>query len=172
MTSIIALINKAIYLLIIIIVFLSACDGFSKDTPEEQIMDFLNRAEFRVESRDVSATTALISYDYADLWGRDREAMRRLLTGYFLRHRSIHVLKKIENITVASESSAQVLMYAGLAGTAAEHAESLSFREWRGDVIRLEADLVRETDGQWRVLRLNWRQMNKDDLLPEQPVVE
>jgi hypothetical protein len=125
-----------------------------------------------VESRDLAATTALISFDYADLWGRDREAMRRLLTGYFLRHRSIHVLKKIEHVTIASEKSAQVLLFAGLAGSAAEHSESPNPNQWSGDVIRLEADLVRESDNQWRVLRLNWRQVNKDDFLPEQAAVK
>lgn len=125
-----------------------------------------------MESRDLAATTALISFDYADLWGRDREAMRRLLTGYFLRHRSIHVLKKIEHVTIASEKSAQVLLFAGLAGSAAEHSESPSPSQWSGEVIRLEADLVRESDDQWRVLRLNWRQVNKDDFLPEQAAVK
>jgi hypothetical protein len=144
----------------------SGCGRFRHHTPEEQIEDFLERAEFRVESRDVAATTALISYDYADLWGRDREQMRRLLTGYFLRNRSIHVLKKIDRITLANERSAQVVLFAALAASSVEHADSPNFSEWHGDVLQLEADLVLESDGQWRVLRLNWRQVRKADLLP------
>jgi hypothetical protein len=159
--------NNSVYLIsIIIVLLLSGCGRFRHQTPEEQIEAFLERAEFRVEARDVAATTALISYDYADLWGRDREQMRRLLTGYFLRHRTIHVLKKIDRITVANERSAQVVLYAALAASVEEHSESPSFRDWHGDLIQLEADLVLESDGQWRVLRLNWRQVQKEDLLP------
>jgi hypothetical protein len=130
-------------------------------------MDFLERAEFRVEARDVAATTALISYDYADLWGRDREQMRRILTGYFLRNRTIHVLRKVDRITIANDKSAQVILFVGLAGTAAEHADSPSFNDWRGNIIQLEADLVLESDKQWRVLRMNWRPINKTDFLPK-----
>ena len=91
----------------------------------------------------------------------------RILTGYFLRNRSIHVLKKIDRITMADERSAQVVIYAALAASSQEHEESPSLNAWHGDVIQLEADLVLESDGQWRVLRLNWRQIQKEDLLPE-----
>ncbi|MGD8587341.1 MAG: hypothetical protein PVG22_00780 [Chromatiales bacterium] len=120
-----------------------------------------------MEAKDVAATTALISYDYADLWGRDREQMRRILTGYFLRNRSVHVLKRVDRVTVINERSAQVVLYAALAASSQEHDESPSLSDWHGDVIQLEADLVRESDGQWRVLRLNWRQIRKEDLLPQ-----
>lgn len=169
MSSTKTLTSRSIYLLLfIIIIFMPGCDRFGQSTPEEQVMAFLERAEFRVELRDVAATTALISYDYADLWGRDREQIRRLLTGYFLRHRSLHILKKIDRITIANERSAQVVLYAALAGSAAEHSESPGIKEWRGDLIQLEADLVRESDNQWRVLRLNWRQVSKEDFLPLQ----
>jgi len=167
MSSIHTLTNRYKYLLLFVsILVVAGCGRLGSRTPEEQIEAFLERAEFRVENRDVAATTALISYDYADLWGRDRDQMRRILTGYFLRNRSIHVLKKIDRITIASERSAQVVLYAALAASSAEHAESPSFSDWHGDVIQLEADLVRESDGQWRVLRMNWRQVDKGDLLP------
>jgi len=167
MSSVFIITNKYIYLLLLsFILLIPGCGKFRHHTPEEQIEAFLERAEFRVESRDVAATTALISYDYADLWGRDREQMRRMLTGYFLRNRSIHVLKKIDRITVTNERSAQVVLYAALAASSQEHEESPSLTDWHGDLIQLEADLVLESDGQWRVLRLNWRQVQKEDLLP------
>ena len=167
MSSFFTLTNKLNYLLLISFILLTTgCGKFSHHTPEEQIEAFLERAEFRVESRDVAATTALISYDYADLWGRDREQIRRIMTGYFLRNRSLHVLKKIDRITIADERSAQVVLYAALAASSAEHAESPSLSDLHGDMILLEADLVLESDGQWRVLRLNWRQILKEDLPP------
>jgi hypothetical protein len=154
-------------LLLSFILFTAGCGKIGHHTPEEQIQAFLERAEFRVESRDVAATTAMISYDYADLWGRDREQMRRILTGYYLRNRSIHILKKIDRITLADERSAQVVLYAALAASSQEHQQAPSLTDWHGDVIQIEADLVLESDGQWRVLRMNWRQIQKEDLLPK-----
>lgn len=140
---------------------LAGCSDESGISPQEQVNLLLDHAEEVVEARDLEAAAELISSRYQDKSGRNRQQLRRLLAGYFLRHRSIHILKKTEQISLLNETNAQVVLYAGLAGPKALATDS--FSQWSGDLIRLEVDLAFEDDGEWRLIRAEWRRASRGD---------
>lgn len=146
--------------------FLSAlligCSDAVDLSPEDQIRTLLDQAEGAVETRDLTEAAGLISTEYMDRSGRDRQQLRSLLAGYFLRHRQIHVLKQIQQITFSDEKHSRVILYAGITGSRAEYTNAIS--QWRGDFIRLEIDLVLEENEDWRVLRASWQRASRGDL--------
>ncbi len=151
--------SACLYLLLLL---LAGCSGDSQDSPEAQIKVLLDAAETALESRSLGDSLELISPAYRDAEGRDHQAMKRLLMGYFLRNKSIHVLKQTQEISLLSDNAARVILFAGVAGNQPEVMDSLA--QWRGDLIRLQADLVLE-DGDWRLGSASWRRASQGDLL-------
>ncbi len=119
-----------------------------QESPEDQIKALLDAAETAVESRSLDESAKLISSDYADEAGRDRQALKRLLMGYFLRHKSIHVLKQVQEISLLSDTTARIVVFAGVAGNRPDMGDALA--QWRGDLIRLEIELIMQHDD-WRL---------------------
>ena len=149
--------------LLLLLSVLSGCGRETPLTPEQQIRALLDRAEAAVEARDLSAATELISSHYSDDSGRNRHEMRRMLAGYFLRHKSIHLLKQVEQITLSSETTARAVLFIGMVGSQAGAVDSIS--QWRGDLVRLEVQLLREADAQWRLHQASWRRASRGELL-------
>ncbi|MEN8177461.1 MAG: hypothetical protein ABFS39_02460 [Pseudomonadota bacterium] len=147
---------------LLVLVLLAGCSRDPQESPEEQIRALLDTAELAVESRSLSDSAELISSTYTDAAGRDHQAMKRLLMGYFLRNKSIHVLKQIREISLLSDAAARVVLYAGVAGNRPEIVDSLA--SWRGDLIRLEAELVLE-GSDWHLSSASWRRASQGDLL-------
>ncbi len=145
-----------------LVIFLTAGCSDSRESPEDRIRALLDAAELAVENRSLSDSVRLISPAYRDDGGRDYQAMKRLLMGYFLRNQSIHVLKQIQEITLTSDNSARVVLFAGVAGNRPEVVETLA--GWRGDLIRLEAELVL-LDDEWRLGSASWRRASQGDFL-------
>ncbi len=143
-------------------ILLGGCSRQAAVPPENQIKALLDAAEVAVEHRSLDASAKLISFSYTDEEGRDRQALKRLLMGYFLRHKSIHVLKQILEISLLNDSTARVVLYAGVAGKRPDMDDSLA--QWRGDLIRLEAELILEDDD-WRLLSASWRRASTGELL-------
>jgi hypothetical protein len=140
---------------------LSGCSGQGA-SPEEQIMALLERAETAVENRSLSDAAELISPAYRDQAGRDRRGLKQLLLGYFLRNQSIHVLKQVRRIDLQEADRARVVLFAGVAGQ--RPGEATSLQQWRGDLVRLEAELILD-DGEWRLVAASWRRASQGDLL-------
>lgn len=143
-------------------ILLAGCSRQAQESPQDQIKALLDAAETAVESRSLDQSAELISSGYGDEAGRDRRALKRLLLGYFLRNKSIHVLQQVQEISLLSDTSARVVLYAGVAGSLPAMGDSLA--QWRGDLVRLEAELVLEDDG-WRLKSASWRRASHGDLL-------
>ncbi|MCU7849971.1 MAG: hypothetical protein KZQ89_18670 [Candidatus Thiodiazotropha sp. (ex Lucinoma kastoroae)] len=134
--------------------------------PEQQLRTLITDGEAAIESRDLSAVLEMVDSRYLDKQQRDYHQLRALLAGYFLRHRSIHIISRIERIEIEPGGIAQVTLYAGLAGSPQEDAMPLS--QWRGDLIRLQLHVVLSDDEAWRVRDADWRLAHPSDLvLPE-----
>lgn len=143
-------------------VMLEGCSRQAQESPEDQIKAFLDVAEAAVESRSLDESARLISAEYRDETGGDRQALKRLLMGYFLRHQSIHILKQIQEISLLSDTTARVVIYAGVAGNRPDMGDSLA--QWRGELIRLETELTLD-DEDWRLLSASWRRASAGELL-------
>ena len=142
---------------------LSGCSTEAPPSPEDRIRQLFDEAELAVESRDLVKAAGMISADYLDASHRNYQQLRSLLAGYFLRHKTIHLMKSLESLVLLGERQAQAMLYVGVAGARNESAESLG--QWAGDLIRLEVELVLDEDDEWRLSAAQWRRASRGELL-------
>ena len=127
-------------------------------------MAFLDRAEFLVEAKDITATTELISRDYVTQKGRDAADIQRLLTTYFFHHKSVHLVGKLVTLEIPVPGTAEVVAYVGAAASVKGLGDPTT--RWHRDLLKLEAELVYEQDGHWRLHKLDWQRASRADFLP------
>lgn len=145
---------------LIALVILGCSD--SAVSPEAQLRQTISEAETSIKARDLSASMAFIDAGYQDQNGFELRQLRAMLAGYFLRHKSIFMLTKIENLEIVDEDKAKVLLFAGLAGSPQENAPSLA--AWRGDLIRLELKFIQQDDD-WLLTQADWRRAGPEDFI-------
>ncbi|MEW8625409.1 MAG: hypothetical protein AB2551_06635 [Candidatus Thiodiazotropha sp.] len=129
---------------------------------DEQLRTTIREAESFIQARDLSATLEFVHADYRDNNGLDLRQLRAMLAGYFLRHKSIHILTTIDNIAVDESGRAKVLLYAGLAGSPQDRETSLS--QWRGDLLRLDLTFLQQ-DEEWLLAEADWRRATPQDFM-------
>jgi hypothetical protein len=139
---------------------LAAC-GAEPPSPEAQLRATIEAGAKAVESRDLAAAMELVDPDYRDSRQRDWHQIRGLLAGYFFRHHSIYVISKIDQIEILESDKANLVVYAGLAGSAQEAAGPLG--GWRGNLLRLDLEFRRHDEEEWRLASADWRQATRED---------
>ncbi|PVV20934.1 MAG: hypothetical protein B6D79_14240, partial [gamma proteobacterium symbiont of Ctena orbiculata] len=72
-------------------------------SPEEQLRNILSEAESYLEARDLSSAMEFVDPAYEDRSGRDFRALKAMLLSYFMRHKSIHIVSKIDQIDLRAE---------------------------------------------------------------------
>ncbi|MEW8508001.1 MAG: hypothetical protein AB2598_14980 [Candidatus Thiodiazotropha sp.] len=149
-------------LLLCLAMLAAACSDDRPLSAEEQLRDLLNQAEIHLEARDLSSAMALVDPAYGDKEGRDFRALKAMLVGYFMRHKSVHILSKIDKIKLLPEAAAEVVVFAGLAGSPREVEEGLS--QWRGDLLRVRLLFVAQSEGEWLLRTAEWRRATPQDL--------
>jgi hypothetical protein len=143
-------IRRIILLAIIAVVALTGCPG-DKRSPEEQIRALVADAAQAAERKDVSSMVALISERYSDTQGQNRKALEGMLRLLFLRHESVHVYTRIQEIALLPSDRARLTVYAALASLPIAGEAQL-----RGDLYRFDLELVRE-NRKWRVISAAWQ---------------
>ncbi|MES9993624.1 MAG: hypothetical protein ABW098_16865 [Candidatus Thiodiazotropha sp.] len=128
---------------------------------EQQLQQLLSQAETHLESRDLSSAMGFVDSAYSDSEGRDFRALRTMLVGYFMRHKSIHILSKIDQIELLASGDAQVVVFAGLAASPQALERGLS--QWRGDLLRLQLLFVQHNEGEWLLRTAQWRRARPED---------
>jgi hypothetical protein len=146
-----------------VVLQLSACG--EEDSPEAQVRHYLAEAESAVEGREIIRVQGLISEHYADTAKRSRQDLVRLVGGYFLRHKSIHLLTRIERLQIKEAGEAEVVLYVAMAGSPIKGAEQLPGIQV--DLHRFELLLGQDASGAWQLLNANWRHAMLDDFSPE-----
>ena len=142
---------------------LAACPA-EPDSPEAQVRALFARAETAAEQKDAGALKDLVSENYADDGGHDRQAIAGLLTFHFLRHQSIHLLTRVHAIGFPEPTRAAATIFVAMGGTPILVVDDLA--RVRADLYRFDFDLADEADGDWRVTRAAWRRATPDDFLP------
>ena len=130
-----------------------ACSS-EPDTPEARVRAYLAAGEVAAEERDLTGLKEMISTGYKDREGRDRRSLVQLMAGYFFRHRSLHLLTQIEEITFPSENRARVVLLAAMAASPVADTDSLL--SLRADLYRFELELAVE-DSEWKLVSAAWR---------------
>lgn len=139
---------------------LAACGD--KVSPEDQVRQFLSAATAAAEARDVLAIRELIAENYTDAGGRDKRNLVGLTTGYFLRHKNIHLFTQIGDIDFPVAGKAQVQVFIAMVGTPVSNAEALL--DLRADLYQFDLSLMRNGD-EWLLQKAEWQRANIDELL-------
>lgn len=147
-------------ILLVLVSFLSVGCSETPLGPEEQLRNIISEAETYLESRDLSSAMAFVDPAYRDESGRDFRELKATLLGYFMRHKSIHIISTIDQIDLRSENEAEVVLFAGLAGSQQETDMTLS--QWRGELLRLQF-LFTRSDDDWRLQMAQWRRATPQD---------
>jgi hypothetical protein len=133
------------------------------DSPEMQVRSLLERAEVAAEKRDAGALKRLVSETYTDTRGQDKDAIVRLLGFYFFRHKSIHLLTRVQTLEFPEPALAEVTVFVAMAGRPIPAAAELS--RLRADLYRFDFVLASESPQDWQVVRAEWRRAKMDDFL-------
>lgn len=148
-------------LILSVAVFTGACSS-ERDDPEAQVRARLAQAEAAAEKKDSGVLRRLISEKYSDSQGQDKKAVEAMWRYYFLRHTSIHLLTRIQQIALPKPDMAQVVVMVAMAGQPIASAGELE--RLRADLHRFDISLVRE-HGEWQVTRAEWRRAAFADFL-------
>lgn len=133
---------------------LAAC-GSPYAGPEAALRQWIADAETAAEALDRRALVAMVSDNYADARGNDRQAVDKLLRVYFLRQKSVEVVVKIDELTVIDDSAAEILVTAAGVGTSNRafglNADAYQF------LLELEKD-----DDEWMLISARWGQLGQE----------
>ena len=142
------------YLLICTICLVTAgCgDGASEASPEDAVRAWVARGEAAAEDKDRGALLEMISGDYVDGRGNDREQIGDLLRIYFFRQNSIALLTSIDDITINGETAALVNLTVGMAGT---NSSALGLS---AEAYNFEFELER-FDDDWQLIGARWSKL-------------
>lgn len=147
-----------------VVVALNLVACAEKQTPEEQVRAFLTTAVTAVEGREVLALHDLISDQYADAHGRDKRNLAGIATGYFLRHKNIHLFTQIDDIQFPADKQARVRLLVAMLGAPLAGTEALV--DIRADLYQFELMLVFE-QGDWLLTKADWKKKDVEALFAD-----
>ncbi|MET0088837.1 MAG: hypothetical protein ABW068_02260 [Candidatus Thiodiazotropha sp.] len=141
---------------------LSGCSG-DPETPENRLRATLEAAEQALQQRDLGAVMGFVHPEYRSNDGQDYRLLRAQLMGYLLRHKSIHILYRIEHMEIRPETGdATVRLYAGVAGGAQQSIDS--FDQWHGDLLYLELGFRDEASEGWLLTHARWEPVRAESI--------
>jgi hypothetical protein len=133
-------------------VLVAACSG-GEPTPEQRVRAVLAELEAAAQARDVGLLKPHISEAYKDETGNDRRALLGLATAHLMRHQSVYLLVRVNDVELSAPGAAQVDAFVALAGQPIRDASALP--ELRADLYRFGFAL-RDEDGEWRITAADW----------------
>ena len=147
-------------LLAALLAILSACSG-DPDDPEQQIRETISAGEEAVEARSIMTVLDFIADDYLDKQGHRKKEIQRLVAGYILRNKSIHLLTRVQQVALNEDKTrADVILYVGMTGVPVTSADQLMLL--RADLYRFDLFMKLE-EGDWHVASGSWRQARLED---------
>ena len=77
-------------------------------------------------ARSILKALEFVSDGYQDKRGRQKKDIQRLIAGYILRNKSIHLLTRVQNISLSEDKAqADVILYVGIAGVPVTNSDQL-----------------------------------------------
>jgi len=133
---------------------LAACGGPSGG-PEEALRQWVAEAQTAAGDLDRRSLVAMISENYADARGNDRDAIDKLLRLYFLRQKSVVLVMKIDEMTISDETAAEILLTVAGVGTTTRafgvNADAYQFS------LELE-----KGDDDWLLIGASWGELGQE----------
>jgi hypothetical protein len=131
-------------------------------TPEEQIRSLLQRAEAAAEEKDLSLLKKMISENYGDDIGNDRQAVLAMVRYHFLRYEAVHLLTRAGDVRFPTPTVAEVTVYAVMAGEPIPSTTDLA--ALRGDLYRFDLTFKSDEPASWLLVRAGWRRARASDI--------
>jgi hypothetical protein len=117
--------------------------------PEQAIRLWVDEAAAAFEAGDRRKLLDMISDNYVDTRGHEREDVDRLLRLHFLRNREASMASKINEVTVIADTAASVSLTAGMVG-----GDGGTFG-FRADAWNVELELEKHGDS-WLLIGARW----------------
>jgi len=153
---------KVIALTILIsLIFFTAC---RPKTDEDRIRELLKEAAQYIEQKDIPRLIGLLSGDYTDHRGRDKNQTKDMVESYFNEFRGIviHVLgTRFDELDLAKASIQTDVALSSGAARALRKLVPVS-----PDNYRFEITLVKKQD-RWLITYARWKYIDIEELFPE-----
>ncbi len=140
-----------VFCLVWAVTLIQACSD-NAESPEEEIRRFIDAGVSAAENRSVDELANLMHENYLDQKGYSKKQLGSLLRAYFLRHKNIHLLTKIDTIEILADNQAAVRMHVAMAGSVISDVDALS--ALRARIYRFELQLVKQDD--WLLRHAVW----------------
>ncbi len=140
-----------VFCLVWAVVLIQACSD-NAESPEDEIRHFIDAGVSAAENRSVDELGDLMHEKYQDQKGYSKKQLGSLLRAYFLRHKNIHLLTKIDTIELLANNKAAVRMNIAMAGSVISDVDAIS--ALRARIYRFELQLVKQ-DG-WLLRHSVW----------------
>ena len=115
-----------------------------------------------VSERNIKPLAALVSEQYTDREGNNKEQVVSQVRVLFVLYPNLHLIAKISSVECPEPSQAEVVVFAALASVPGGVLPDL--RNLSADVYRFDLTMADE-DGTWRVVRAAWAPATVKDLL-------
>lgn len=138
--------------LFVAVVTLSGCQ--SEVTPEQEIRALIREAQIAAEERQPGDFARIISEQYGDKYGNNKDELMRMLRLQLIRNQVIYLLVRTGEINVVDEASASAVVRVAMAGGPLETFEDLA--RLGAELYHFDLELVKES-GKWRIIRADWR---------------
>ena len=129
---------------------------------EDQVREAIDSAAQGVRDRKVKKVAAIVSQQYADKEGHDRQAILGVLRAHILLRPNLYLVTRISSVVCEELGQCGVRMLAAMASVPTETLPDLV--KLQADVYRFDLTLVDE-DGSWRVRSAVWYPASAKDLL-------
>lgn len=149
----------------LLLLWSAGCDEVDRPPREAEIRALVVEAERLAESRDLEAFRDLISDEYADSRGNNKQSVVLLLNYYFSANRSVHLLTRVAHVSFVDSTHADLLVFVAMAGRPIS-AETLS--GMNADLYHIFASVVEREDG-WKISAARWArgwEVDADDRVP------
>jgi hypothetical protein len=137
------------------------CRG-RRPSPEEQARKTIDVAVKAVSERNIKPLATLVSDQYSDREGNDKEQVVSLVRVQFVLHPNLYLIAKIFSVECPEPIQARMVVFAALASVPGGVLPDLT--NLSADVYRFDLTLADE-DGTWRVVRAAWAPATVKDLL-------
>ena len=120
----------------------------------------VREAEIAAEDRQVGDLARLISEQYGDEHGNNKDELVRMLRLQMIRNQVIYLMVRTGDIDLHDETSASATVRVAMAGGPLEKFEDLA--RLGAELYRFDLELLKES-GKWRIIRATWgRALGKD----------
>ncbi len=150
---------KTLRLIPLLFILLTACSE-EKQTPEDEIKQYIASAKQAAENRSSGDLADLISEQYRDQRNWDKKQIKNMARAYFLTHQNIYLLTKIDSIDFQNENSAFVVLHVAMAGTAITDLSAIN--NLRARVYKFELQLIK--NDVWLLQQAKWKNANINDM--------